>query len=257
MNTDSQSTIIRQQTQEEDSIDLLELFFALLSHWKLIVCIMLLCAAAAGAYNYFCIEPMYQATSKIYISSTSTVINVQELQLSDELTVDYEEIIRSRTVLKKVIAKLNLDMTYKDLGELIAVSNPKDSHCLNISVTCSDPATAVEITNCLVRIGIDQVYRIIGHDEPSVIDAAETDAVTVIKDSLVKYAALGAMAGAFVVCGIIVFLVLMDNTLKTEEDVVKHMGLPVLACVPVTESAEPERRKNPRGKEQHHGSKNR
>lgn len=220
---------------EEDTIDLLELFFVLLNHWKMILVVMLLCAAMAGTYNYYFIEEMYQASSKVYISSTNSMINIQELQLSDALTVDYEEILCSRTVLKKVIQKLNLDMTYKDLRTLITISNPKDSHCLDISVTCQEPEMAVEITNCLVRIGLDQVYRIIGHEEPSIIDAAEADAVEVIKDSLLKYVLLGAMAGAVVVCGIIILFVLLDNTMQTEEDVEKYMELPVLAAVPLFE----------------------
>lgn len=228
----------RAQMADEDTIDLLELFLVLLRRWKLIVCVMILCASAAGLYNYFCIDPMYQASSRIYISNTNTVINIQELQLSDELAADYEQIFLSRTVLKKVISKLELNMTYKELGNIISISTPKDSHCLDISVTCSEPGIAVEITNCLVRTGIDQVYRIVGHEEPSVIDPAESDAVTVIKPSLAKFVLLGAMLGALVVCGITAALSLLDNTLKTEEDIERHMGLPVLASVPVSEAEE-------------------
>lgn len=234
------------QPPQEDTIDPLELVFAILSHWKLLICITVVCAAAAGAYNWFCLEPLYQASSKIYISSTNTVINIQELQLSDELTVDYEEIIRSRTVLKKVIAKLNLNMTYEDLDRMVSISNPKDSHCLNIAVTCSDPNMAVTITNSLVTIGIDQVYRVIGHDEPAIIDPAEVDAVKDVKASLLKYAVLGGMLGAVSVCGLVVIQVLADNTLQCEEDVLKYLDLPVLASIPAAEQTGKTRGRKPK-----------
>ena len=42
----------------------------------------------------------------------------------------------------------------------------------------------------------------------------------------------GALAGAFVVCALIVLGVLLDQTLKTEEDVVQHMGVTVIAAIP-------------------------
>lgn len=237
---------------EEYTIDLMELFWAIVSRWKLLLCVVLLCAMAAGAINFFWVEPVYEASSKIYISSSSKVINIQELQLSNELTVDYEQILLSRTVLKKVISKLELPMTYKELAKMVTVSNPKDSHCLDITVTGPVPEDAVEIANCLVRTGVDQVYRIIGHEEPSIIDPAEMDAVVNVKPSLAKYALLGGLLGAVCVCGGVTVEFLMDNTLKTEEDVRRYMDLPVLAAIPSSERSEEAAEKGKR----HAGRKN-
>ena len=247
----SESEAYRQGTEEyENTIDLLELFRAILRHWKMILCAMILCGGAAGAVNYFLVAPSYQANSKIYISNTGTVINIQELQLSDELTVDYEQIILSRTVLKKVIEELNLDMTYQELDKIISVNNPQGSHCLDITVTSPRPETAVEITNCLVRVGLEQMHSAVGHEEPSVIDPAEMDAVVNVKPSLAKYAVLGALLGAVLVCGGTAATFLLDNTVKTEEDVQSVMDLPVLASIPADESqnqkAESARRKGGR-----------
>lgn len=181
-----------------------QILFALLMHWKKIICAMILCAAVAGIFNYYFIDEMYQASSQIYISSNDSVDNGQMIKLNHASIVDYEEILGSRTVLKKVINELKLDINYKELREMILISSDRDSNYLDISVTCHEPKLAVEINECLVRTGLEQVYRIIGHEESSVIDIAEVDDVVSMKESLLKYTLLGAMVGAVAMCGFII-----------------------------------------------------
>ena len=43
---------------------------------------------------------------------------------------------------------------------------------------------------------------------------------------------LGAMLGAVLVCGVITVRFLMDDTVQTEEDVERYLGISVLAIVP-------------------------
>lgn len=229
---DTRERVLGTLEEMEDTIDLMELFFAILHHWKMLGIAMILGAAIAGMYNMFLIKPTYQADAEIYITNTNTVISIQDVQLSAELAVDYEEIIRSRSVLKRVISELKLDITYQELSKLISIVNPSDSHILKIYVETSDPVVSLKIANCLLKHGIDQIYRIVGSDYPSVIDYAEADAVVELKTSLVKCVVLGAAVGGILVCAAVCFLVLMDQTIKTEEDVAKYLGLTVIAAVP-------------------------
>lgn len=230
--------IQRMVMTNENEIDLLELFFAIISRWKILLVVVVIGAITAGLYNCFFIKPTYQAEAEIYITNTDTVINVQDVQLSSELTVDYERIIMSRTVLKKVIDELNLKMSYSELKELITVNNPEDSHILLIDVETSDPRKSIAITNTLVKFGIDQIYRVVGNDEPTIIDSAQADAVNELKPSLIKYVAMGGMLGAFAVCAIIVISVLMDTTLKSQEDIEKYLELPLIGEVPENQEKE-------------------
>lgn len=221
-----------EQYDTEDTIDLLELFCVLPNHWKLIFLVMIICGCLAGVYNHFLIESTYRANEEIYITNTNTVISFQDVQLSEALTVDYEEVIRSRTVLKKVIKDQKLNMTFSELREMITVENPADSHCLKIYVESMNPAQSVSITNSLVKYGIDQIFRVVGNDEPTIIDYAEADSVEEIRPELKKYILIGSLAGAFVICGFFIIRFLLDATLKTEEDIEKYMGYTVLASIP-------------------------
>ena len=89
---------------EEIEIDLMELFHVLLKNvWVLIICLVLGAAVAFGGTKLF-ITPQYEATSMIYILSKSTSISSYlDVQLGQQLTVDFETLATTRTVVETVI----------------------------------------------------------------------------------------------------------------------------------------------------------
>ena len=231
-NREKQIPIVQSRQDDEIEIDLKEVFYLLLSHWKSIFLAMLIGAAIFGAYHTFLLKPSYQADASIYITSTDSMISFSDLQLSAALTDDYANIIKSRTVLNRVIDELDLNLNYKQLGALISVDNPDSTHIVDIKVTCDDPELSRNITNALMNISVDQIYQVIGSGEPTVIDYAMAEAVQDVTPSLKKYLMLGALLGALIVCAIVVLRMLTDTTLKTVDDIDRCLHLPVLAAVP-------------------------
>ena len=218
--------------EEETEIDLLEIFYLLRSKWKEIFLAVLVGALIFGAYHTFLIKPSYQADASIYITNNDSMITFSDLQLSAALTDDYANIIKSRTVLNRVIDELDLNLDYEELGELVDVENPDSTHIVDIKVTCDDPEMSRNITNALLNISVSQIYQIIGSSEPTVIDYSVAEAVQDVTPGLLKYLAIGGLLGAFIMCAIYVLRMLMDSTMKSEEDVEKYLHLPVLAAVP-------------------------
>lgn len=231
-NRTQQTTVIGRQPEPDDVIDLKEIFFVLLDQWKMILLAMLAGAVLLGAYCTFLLKPSYKANSSIYITNTDSVITFSDLQLSAALTEDYAKIIKSRTVLNKVIDELGLELSYKQLSELVSVTNPESTHIVDITVTCGDPELSRDITNALTNISVNQIYQIVGSSMPSVIDFSVAEAVEEIQPGLKKYLMMGAVLGAALVCGILILRMMMDTTLKTEEEVEKYLNLPVLSSVP-------------------------
>ena len=218
--------------EEETEIDLLEIFYLLRSKWKEIFLAVLVGALIFGAYHTFLIKPSYQADASIYITNNDSMITFSDLQLSAALTDDYANIIKSRTVLNRVIDELDLNLNYEELGELVDVENPESTHIVDIKVTCDDPEMSRNITNALLNISVSQIYQIIGSSEPTVIDYSVAEAVQDVTPGLLKYLAIGGLLGAFIMCAIYVLRMLMDSTMKSDEDVEKYLHLPVLAAVP-------------------------
>lgn len=222
----------RSENDNVNEIDLFEVVFAIWDQkFKVLVSVMV-CALIAGLYAFFVIKPVYQAEGEMYITNTDSIISMADLQLSSELAADYNEIMMSRTVLKMVVRELNLNMDYKALKGMVTVSNPESTHCLKVSTTSGDPNLAINITNTMMKVGIDQIYKIIGNDTPGIIDPAEADAVKVVSSSKSRIVGMGALIGLLLMCALIAMSVMLDMTVKTEEDVENYIGLPVLASVP-------------------------
>ena len=220
------------KTPDDDVIDLKELFFTVLHGWKAIFLATLVGAALFGTYHHFFVTPSYQADASIYITSTESVISFADLQMSAALTEDYATIIKSRTVMNRVIDELDLDLNYKQLRSLVSVHNPDSTHIISITVTCDDLELSRNIANAVMNVGIDQIYQTVGNGEPTIIDASEASAVEEVTPGILSYMMKGALLGAILVCAVLVIKMLTNTTLKTEEDVEKYLQIPVLAAVP-------------------------
>lgn len=216
----------------EDTIDLREIFYLLLHKWKLLLVTMLIGATLFGAYCTFLLKPTYRADASIYITNTDSLITISDLQLSAALTEDYAYIIKSRTVLRRVIDDLELDLNFKQLANLITVNNPDSSHIVQIYVTTGDPEMSRNIANSLLNISVTQIAQVIGSNTPTVIDPSIVDAVIEQQPGLQRYVIMGAMAGFALVAAILIVRMLLDTTLKTEEDIEKYLKVPVLSSIP-------------------------
>nr|WP_317347909.1 Wzz/FepE/Etk N-terminal domain-containing protein [uncultured Blautia sp.] len=233
--TNSQGNLAAAPLQEEGTIDLMELFWAAVSRWKLLLLALLTGALLAGIYHTYMLAPTYQADSSIFITSNESIVSISDLQISSELTADYAAIIKSRNVLKQVIKDLDLDLNYKQLANLVSVTNPTDSHIIQISVTCGDMELSRDIANALLNTGIERIYQVIGNSEPTVIDYSEAEAVMEVTPGFFKYVVMGALLGLIIACGLILVQFLTDTTIKTEDELSKQTGVPVLAVIPYYE----------------------
>ena len=217
---------------DEIEIDLLELLRAYRKKWKQILLAMLLCGGLAFAGTRYLMTPVYTSTSSILILTKETTLSsLSDLQMGSQLTKDYEVLITSRPVLEAVVKNLNLNMEYTDLRQMITISNPGDARIIEVSVDYSTPDGAKEIVNELVNVSITFIGDMMEGIPPKIIETGEIpNAAT--GPSTTKNTLLGIFAGLAISIGIITVIMLMDDTIKTEEDVERYLGLPTLASIP-------------------------
>ncbi|MBR1821346.1 MAG: hypothetical protein IJ769_06955 [Clostridia bacterium] len=236
--TEQNAVIVsRVDARQDDAveIDLVELFYILLHSWKLLLLAFIMGVVIMAGYHGMFVKPTYRASTEIYITNTDSVISLQDLQLGSALTEDYKSIITSRAVMNKVIEDLQLNTNYKGLRKLITVSNPSGTHIIRTSVTTTNMETSRNIANDLLNVSIDRIFQVIGTSEPTIIDYSEAEAVENVTPSIIKYMAIGGIVGLLLFAAIIVIRMLMDNTVKNDDDVEKYLHLPVLSAVPYFE----------------------
>lgn len=220
------------QQTEETEIDLIEVFFTLLNGWKSLLMGLLIGAVLLGAYHTFLVVPTYQASTELYITSNNSMISLQDLQIGTALTEDYRFIITSRAVLNEVIKDLQLDTTVDQLKNMITVTNPSGTHIIRTNVTTTNLELSRDIANELLNVSIERIYQVVGTNEPSIIDFSEAEAVDNVTPSIIKYMAIGGAIGFLLVAAFLVIRMLMNNSIRTDDDVEKYLQLPVLAAVP-------------------------
>ncbi len=213
-------------------IDLLELFFVLLHRIKLIIFVTIVGAAVAFLVTKMFITPIYSSSSMIYIVGDSLdVSSLVNMQVGTALTADYQVIATSRPVVEQVIENLDLDMTYNELKEAIEVSNTTDTHIIELKVSDPSAKRAKEIVDELTDVVIDESSDIMDSGKPNIIQNGYVNKYP-DSPSVVKNTILGAILGFILVCGVVIFMFMLNDTITTEEDVEKYLGLNTLGAIP-------------------------
>lgn len=223
---------------DEIEIDLVEIFQVLIGRAWLILGAGILCAFACFAVSKFVLTPIYESTTKIYIlnKTGSAAVTYSDMQMGTQLTKDYAELIGSRYVLEEVIAELSLDMEYEELLEVVSVETPADTRIVSITVEDASPVRAMDIANSIREAASGHIQNVMDIEAVNVVEDANLPTEK-SKPSVALWTLAGGAAGLFLLCAIILARHLMDDTIKSSEDVEKYLGLGTLALIPVTPGA--------------------
>ena len=216
-----------------------ELLTVLVNKWWII----LLSTMAAAAVFFFgtklFVVPEYESVTKIFVLSqeNGNYLTSTDLQLSSYLTKDYAELIKSRTVAEEVIEELQLDMSPESLMGMVYVQIKSDTRVVAIVVRNSDPKLAQELANAIRVVSARQIVDVMGVEAVNVVDEANLP-VSPSSPNLTKNVFMGCAWGFLIAVALILLLHLMDDTIKTVDDVEKYLDLTVLASIPINDQTE-------------------
>lgn len=217
---------------DEIEIDLWEILLLLSRHLFGIAAVTIACALAAGLISLYALKPMYTSTSQIYIlTNQDTMVSLSDLQMGSSLANDYEELIKSRPVVEEVAESLKLGMKYEELLGYLTVTNKDNTRIIRITVTYRDPVVAKELADTFAEVSRKRISEIMKLDEPSIVENAVV-AEHQSSPNNVKNVIIGAAAGFVIAVGFLIVRSLLDDTVKTADDVEKYLGLNTLASVP-------------------------
>lgn len=243
--------MMNQEIQDDEvTIDLMELFSALWAKKTIIILSAVFMALVAFVGTKMFVTPKYTSVTKLYVMAknddSSASATYSELQSGSMLTKDYMELVKSRPVLEKTISKLNLDMEPEDLVDMIKTDTPTDTRIMSISVESEDPKEAKQIADALRKAVRVQIKDIMNADSVNTVEEGNLP-TKASSPSVKKNMAIGALLGLIVSMGLTVLIYVLDDTVKTPDDVEKYLGLNVLTSIPIQEgSSAPKRAKQQR-----------
>ena len=230
---------------DEIEIDLGEVFMLMWHNLWMIVLCAVIAAGAAFCVSKFAVTPQYESTTKVYIidkKDNNAALTYSDLQLASQLTKDYAQLIKSRSVLEKVIANLELEDSYGRLNNRVSVTTPTDSRILAITVTDPSPLAAQIIADEIRTVASEQITDVMNIDAVNTVDEADLPKFP-SSPSIKKWTALGFLIGAFICIAVLLIRFLLDDTVKTSEDVERFLGMSTLAMIPLTDEQQAQKEK--------------
>ena len=206
---------------------LLELFQLLKKHLKLVIALPVVCAIAMGVVSF----TMMDNTSMYILAKTdgSQTSYYNDLSASQMLSNDIATLLDSDSVKSGAAKELglsNLD-DYK-----VSVTSETTTRVISLSVTGDSPDGAAAVANAIANS-----VSTVAQD----VDAAQ--AVNVIDKAKIPnqpsgpnrklYIAVAALAGLFVAVAIVVLLDMLNTRVRSVDDAVELLGVPVIGRFPV------------------------
>lgn len=205
---------------------------------KLWLVVLLVTIAASGTYYYskYVMEPVYESHVKLYImrieGAESKALNYDDILVSLQLMQNYTEIIKSRTFISNVLNGLGISNIYgEDFADKIQVKLVSNTNIMDITVSDNDPVLAQKYAKYVGEVFVEKVKTLAKEDSISYVDEANLPQRP-SSPNVMLYVALSSILALIVSISIIVLTDILNDSIKTVEEVEKRYGLKVLGTLP-------------------------
>lgn len=230
-------SIMEKQKNDEIEIDLRQVLSVVISKLAIIIIVGIIFGLATFVYTKFFVRPTYVSQASLYVlnkQNTNSTTTYSDLQTSTQLTQDYMVLVKSRTVLEKVIDELGINMTYGQLYNMITVTNKTNTRILDISVAGHDQYQVKEIAEKVAVVSGDSICSIMQIEKCDVFDHAVVPAAP-SAPNVMRNVIIAVVIGMVLTIAVVVVRFLLNDTITTSDDVERYLGLSTLALIPFSE----------------------
>lgn len=218
-------------------LELTHLILTIKRRILLILLISSVCTIIASIVSFFILTPLYEASATLYVIKQKTDsekdVTYEELMTNQKLVKDYREIIKSKLITNTVIEELDLQHTTSlQLSNSISVKSINDTSVLEITVIDANPERAQKLTNKICQVFIDKAAALLNINNISIVDVAELPTAPISPNPF-RIISLTFMISFIISFGLFYFLELVNETIKSSEDIESILGLNVLGTIPL------------------------
>ena len=232
-----------------EEIDLKELFNIFWNKKIQIILVVIVFMIIGGMYSIGLKKPLYSSSATLVLAMSESnennkddedAITTTDITLNSKLVSTYSELVKSKKVLRQVISNLGIEESIDLLRGKIKVSSVEDTEVIKITVTHENPTYASKIANEITKVFSKEVNELYKINNVYIVDEAETS----IKPSNINHVKdiiLFGMIGLALSAAYVFILNMLDNTIKSSEDIEKAYNIPVLATIPFIENFDNEK----------------
>lgn len=223
--------VIENNSEEEVTIDLMEILKQLKTHIRSIILTTLLIALLAGVITVFVIPKKYESTVRLYLKpdSTTGVSDYSQVNANNLLVNNYVEMIKGNNITEKAATALKINQAV--VSSSLVVTNETNTQVISITSKTTDPALSKRIVDQVTKTFRDEVRENLNVTNITIIDNSKI-ATSPVSPSLPKNLAIGALAGALLSIAYVIIRMLMDTRIHNKDEAEQYLGIPNLGAVP-------------------------
>ncbi|MFC5652899.1 YveK family protein [Paenibacillus solisilvae] len=219
-------------------MELKHYFKILLRKLWLIVAIVLIGCIITAAKSYYFTTAIYQANAKLIVNQASlndpnALPSVGSLQTDMMLINTYKEIIKSPAIMNKVVEQNpQLQISPMGLSASTTVVSANESQIVNLMVSSTSYEKAAEAVNAIAKVFKSEIPTIMNVNNVTILsEAVVGEAASPINMSSNMDFVVAIVLSLLIAGGLVFLLDYLDNTYKSESELIEDLGLPMLAIV--------------------------
>lgn len=215
--------------------DLVELLLFIKKKLVIVLLVAALFATAGYAYAKFMTTPVYTADARLHVfRENEQAMDVYSMQVVTALRKDVAILATGRNISQQVVEQLDLSINPDSLSNRIQVHTEESTRVLDITFQDTNPQRAADILNAICDITKAEMAKLMNEDVVKVVYYAEVPTYPSSASAASK-ALLFGVVGLVLVLLVLIVVFLMDDTIHTEEDAERYLGLSVLSSIPISE----------------------
>ncbi len=221
----------------------------------LIVLCVLISTITTAIYSYNNYKPIYLASTKLIINSTTTQdqmgieqMDLGAISINIGLVDTYKEIIKTPAIMDKVVQRYpELNLSTEQLISMIQVSALNRTQVMTIDTVDYSYERAANIVNAVAQVVKTEIPKIMKVNNVEILNVADlNDQPLPLNQKTNQLIVISFAVSLIFGIGITFLLEFLDDTLKSEKDIQDVLGLPTLTAIAATK--EPAVRKSKRKK---------
>ncbi|AMC94062.1 hypothetical protein AOC36_08690 [Erysipelothrix larvae] len=188
-------------------------------------------------WTRFLVDPVYESNATLIVNNrreeNTGVITNDEIISARGLATVYSIIIKSDVVLNPVISNTNSNLETEDLAKNVSVSAVDNTQVFRISVRDTDPDKAYGYANEIVNVAPDIIVDMVEAGSVRII-SSPLFPTTPVSPSIFMNSLIAFIIGVLCASGVVFVRHILDRTVRSPEDIEKHLGFPVIGIIPNT-----------------------
>ncbi|GAB6927014.1 protein-tyrosine kinase activator TkmA [Paenibacillus sp. JCM 10914] len=218
----------------------LKMIMSMLRKWLWFVLgFVLVCTAGMWYFSSYVQQPIYEASTTMLVNKSITdhdgnsSLDINQINSNIMLINSYKVILGSASVIDKFVEKNpHLSVTSEEIRERIDIVTLQNSQIIVLKIQDPSYEQAMQIVNGISEVFKSEIPKIMKVDNISILDSAKPQHnVLPVSPRIWLNVAVAFAASLLVALGIVFVKELLDDTIKSEDDVERYLELTLLGTV--------------------------